>query len=100
MRAHTRKHPIKQKDVSFRNHKDTPMFTEEAIRLLRGSDAQAASMLKGLRYREDLTQRELGDMLGIKQTNISLMEHGKRPIGKNLAKRLAELFKIDYRLFL
>ena len=100
MRAHMRKHSIKQKDVSFRNREDAPMSAEEAIRLLRGSDSQAASMLKGLRYREDLTQKELGDMLGLKQANISLMEHGKRPIGKSLAKRLAELFKIDYRLFL
>lgn len=54
----------------------------------------------GLRHREGLTQVKIGSMLGIPQGNISQIEHGKRPIGKQIAKRIAELFKTDYRLFL
>jgi plasmid maintenance system antidote protein VapI len=42
----------------------------------------------------------MGSMLGIPQGNISQMEHGKRPIGKQIAKRIAEFFKTDYHLFL
>jgi len=36
----------------------------------------------------------------MKQPNISAMEKGERPIGKNLAKKLGELFNIGYKVFL
>jgi len=42
----------------------------------------------------------MGELLGIPQGNISQMERGKRPIGKQIAKRLADLFHTDYHLFL
>ncbi|WP_425170737.1 helix-turn-helix domain-containing protein [Legionella sp.] len=43
---------------------------------------------------------ELARILNISQTNLSAMENGRRPIGKELAKRIAEKFEIDYRNFL
>lgn len=61
---------------------------------------ESAYMLRGSREREGLTQTQLADKLGIPQSNISAIEHGKRPIGKNLAKRLSKIFKLDYRVFL
>lgn len=57
-------------------------------------------LLKGLRYREELSQIEFAKKLNISQTNLSAMENGKRAIGKELAKRIAEFFKLDYRIFL
>jgi DNA-binding XRE family transcriptional regulator len=56
--------------------------------------------LKGLRLREGYTQKELGKLIGVNQNNISAMEHGKRPIGKAMAKKLSEVLKTDYRKFL
>jgi DNA-binding XRE family transcriptional regulator len=56
--------------------------------------------LRGARKREALTQKHLADLLGISQTHISEMEHGKRPIGKEMARRLAKIFKVNYRVFL
>jgi ribosome-binding protein aMBF1 (putative translation factor) len=56
--------------------------------------------LRGARKREALTQKELAQLMGISQTHISEMEHGKRPIGKDMAKRLAKVLKVDYRVFL
>jgi len=56
--------------------------------------------LRGARKREDLTQKQLAGLLGISQTHISEMEHGKRPIGKEMARRLASVLKVDYRVFL
>lgn len=47
-----------------------------------------------------MTQAALGGILGIDQTNISKMERGFSPIGKLIAKKLAEFFKTDYRIFL
>lgn len=57
-------------------------------------------LLKGLRYREGLSQVEFAKKLNISQTNLSAMENGKRTIGKELAKRIAKLFGLDYRYFL
>jgi transcriptional regulator with XRE-family HTH domain len=76
------------------------MTISEAIREISGELPRYAVAVRGLRRREGLTQAEMGKMLGIPQANISQMEHGRRPIGKQIAKRLAELFNTDYRLFL
>lgn len=56
--------------------------------------------LKGVRYREGLTQVQLSEMTGIQRRHISEMESGKRTIGKSLAHKLAEALKAEYRLFL
>jgi DNA-binding XRE family transcriptional regulator len=60
----------------------------------------AGVYLRGIRLREGLTQEALASSTGISRANISAMEHGKRPIGKETAKRLAAVLKCDYRRFL
>jgi hypothetical protein len=52
-------------------------------------DFGPAAGLKGARAKEGLTQR-----------HISEMENGKRPIGKAMAKRFAEVLNVDYRVML
>ncbi|MGD0586357.1 MAG: helix-turn-helix transcriptional regulator [Oryzomonas sp.] len=59
-----------------------------------------ASCLRGARGREGVTQRQLADVTGIPQRHISEMEHGKRPIGKENARKLAKALNTDYRVFL
>ncbi len=56
--------------------------------------------LVGARYREGLTQIQLSEMTGIPQRHISEMENGKRPIGKEMAKRLGKVLNISYKVFL
>ena len=56
--------------------------------------------LAGARHRENLTQSRLGELCGIPQRHISEMENGKRPIGKEVAKKLALVLHTDYRVFL
>jgi DNA-binding XRE family transcriptional regulator len=56
--------------------------------------------LRGIRYREDLTQEQLAAMTGIHRRHISEMENGKRPIGKENAKKLAKALNAEYRMFL
>ena len=54
-------------------------------------------------YRETrgLTQDQLGKRLGgISRQNISAMEKGRRPIGKEAAKKLAEVFNTSVEKFL
>jgi transcriptional regulator with XRE-family HTH domain len=65
------------------------------------SDAQLPGVaLAGARTKEGLTQVQLARLTGIPQRHISEMEHGKRPIGKERAKKLAEVLKVDYHIFL
>ncbi|WP_281184754.1 helix-turn-helix transcriptional regulator [Trichlorobacter lovleyi] len=63
-------------------------------------ESKGSVALKGYRYREGLTQKQLADLIGVAQHHISEMERGKRPIGKETARKLAEALKTDYRVFL
>jgi len=56
--------------------------------------------LRGARLKEGLTQKELAVRLGLSQHHISEMEHNKRTIGKDMARRLGTALDVDYRLFL
>lgn len=98
MRARTRKHPTKQEASLIKEEKSisASKFLDETFEDL----PRGAVSLAGLRYRENMTQKELGELIGVKQGNISQMERGLRPIGKNMAKTFAKVFKTDYRIFL
>lgn len=63
-------------------------------------EKRAAACLRGARYRDNISQRTLAKTLGIRPHHLSEMEHGKRPIGKEMAKKLAKVFNCDYRVFL
>ncbi|TWJ13516.1 helix-turn-helix domain-containing protein [Geobacter argillaceus] len=56
--------------------------------------------LRGARGKEGLTQKQLAELTGIAQHHISEMENGKRPIGKETARKLAAALHVDYRVFL
>lgn len=62
--------------------------------------SEAGVMLRGYRYKKNITQLELSKAIGVNQHHISKMENGKRPIGKEMAKRLAAFFETDYGVFL
>jgi len=63
-----------------------------------GKERQPA--LRAYRHRENLTQRQLAELVGIPQRHISEMENGKRPIGKEMAKRVGKALHTDYKVFL
>ncbi len=56
--------------------------------------------LRGLRYREDLTQAELAGKLGITQNFLSDLENDKKPISRKMAEKLAGFFDISYKMFM
>jgi len=56
-------------------------------------------VLRGARYREGISQKELAKRTGISQENISRMENGQRPIGEKVAKKLAKILRIKVELF-
>lgn len=57
-------------------------------------------LIRGLRGKNEITQEELADRLGIAQTRVSELESGKRSISVAMAKRLAGVFGVTYKMFL
>lgn len=55
-------------------------------------------VLRGARYREGISQKELAKKSGINQENISKMENGQRSIGEKVSKKLAKVLRIDFEL--
>lgn len=76
-----------------------PVVWREAFPPLDDTE-RPGRMLRAARTREDLTQMQLARLTGIPQRHLSAMEQGKRAIGKERAKKLAEVLHVDYRLFL
>lgn len=97
MRAHTRKH-LTEEEGHYKKEKS--LSADEVIKDICGDRPEWAVLFRGLRYKEELTQVEMGKLTGLSQTTISDIESGRRPIGKNLAKKIGAIFKMDYRMFL
>ena len=77
------------------------MGASELVRIIFGQGAELpGACLRGGRVKEGLTQAQLAERIGVPQRHISEMEHGKRPIGKQNARKLADALKVDARRFL
>ena len=72
----------------------------EVLPELADDKQRPAAALRGLRFRDDLTQAKVAAALDCPQSWISEMENSVRPIGKKFAQRLAKAFGVDYRVFL
>jgi ribosome-binding protein aMBF1 (putative translation factor) len=62
--------------------------------------SEVGVVIRGSRFKEGFTQKQLAESLGVKPHHVSEMEHGKRSVGKEMARRLGKVFKVDYRVFL
>jgi hypothetical protein len=117
MQAHTKKHPTETIELRFIGPIVNMAKAVETLKPLgfvdtsdsvpwrdaypECSEAQLiGKALAGARYREGLTQIQLSELTGIPQRHISEMENGKRPIGKEMAKRLGKALNIGYKVFL
>ena len=58
------------------------------------------SLIKALRKKQGVSQKELAEKLDIKQYNLSRLETGTRTISKLMAQRLGGVFNMDYKDFL
>jgi len=70
----------------------------EAFPEYTGKENETA--LRAYRLREGMTQVQLAHACGIPRRHISDMENGRRPIGKENAKKLADVLNTDYRMLL
>lgn len=88
------------KGLGFESVKDSDSVPwREAFPEYRDEELPGVS-LRGARIKESLTQTRLSELTGIPQRHISMMENGKRPIGKKNARVLAKVLDVDYRIFL
>jgi len=55
--------------------------------------------LRGARGLRGLTQAGLGTLIGVRASHISDMENGRRPIGKEMAKKLGQALDFPWKSF-
>ena len=79
---------------------ENSVLAEDVFAELDRKFTKAGALLKGLRYRENLSQIEFAKKIKVTQSDLSKMENGKRPIGKTVAKRIEAKFGMNYRSFL
>jgi DNA-binding transcriptional regulator YiaG len=66
---------------------------EEAFAEINAKYTKTGALLKAVRLREGLNQKDFAALIHVTQGDLSKMENGKRPIGKILVKRIAKKFK-------
>lgn len=86
-------HAQKKYDESINNDK---LYTiEEVFGKITPGDC-----MRGLRARENLTQKQLAEKLGVRPHHISEMENGHRTISVQMAKKIQSIFGGSYKSFL
>ena len=57
-------------------------------------------MVRGARFKAELTQKQLAGKLEVLPHHISEMEYGKRPVSKKMAHKLSKALNVNYKVFL
>lgn len=101
--------PKKMLEFLHENYKSVEIIDddEEYVRVLDSpwvkeleNDWHAGITIRNYREMYNWTQKELGEKLGgVHVQNISQIERGKREVSKEIAVKLAKLFKIDLERF-
>jgi plasmid maintenance system antidote protein VapI len=63
-------------------------------------DSTPGSVLLGAPGLRELTQAGLAAKVGVPGSHISEMERGKRPVGKDMARRLGKTLDLPWKAFL
>lgn len=85
-------------DISVKKAKkiDRPSLgitPEQAFAEINSKYTKTGALLKAVRLREGLSQKDFSLLINVTQGDLSKMEHGKRPVGKVLVSRIAKKFK-------
>jgi predicted transcriptional regulator len=63
-------------------------------------DSTPGKVLRGARGLKEMTQAHLAKLASVRPAHISDMEHGRRPISKEMAKKLGRILDFPYKAFL
>ena len=87
--------------VSLRDYADEALpWREISGARMKAAGGESAHMVRTSREMAGMTQVELAKLLKMPQANLSQVESGRRSVGKALAKKMAKIFQVDYRVFL
>ena len=117
MQALTKKRPTKAVELCFTGPSEKKMEAISAMKALGFVDtsdsmpwreafpeiddaALPGISLRAARRKEGMSQEKLSQLTSIPQRHISEMENGKRPIGKENAKKLSKALNTSYKVFL
>lgn len=95
-------HSLERYEISLKveNDDEELIDAEEIFSDLYAKTSKGATLLRGYRGRDNLTQAQLAQKLGTSQSSVASMEQGRRPISINMAKKLAKIFDSQYQSFL
>jgi len=120
MLAHMKKHPTNRQQLTLRdtkgqlyvlpksvaqkyavkNEEEKTISADEFFAPYEKKYTKPGLLLRGLRIREELTQRQFAKRIHASQANLSHMELGRRAIGRTIAKRIEAAFHVNYKQFL
>lgn len=86
--------------MSLASNDDTPVAWEVLAKDRIEKYKKFGLVLRGMRYREGLSQKKLAEASGITQNEISNIENGRRTVEKKVAEKLAKVLNFDYRMLL
>jgi predicted transcriptional regulator/DNA-binding XRE family transcriptional regulator len=66
---------------------------------MAGDASLLGPKVRGLRRRENMTQSQLADKLGISPSYLNLIENNRRPLTAPILIKLAQLFQLDLHTF-
>ncbi len=79
----------------MKGKKDAKKFMEEVM----GEGFSFAMLLRSIRTRDDLTQRELADKLGVTVSHVSDIENGRKFVSVERASDFAHKLKDSEKFF-
>jgi ribosome-binding protein aMBF1 (putative translation factor) len=82
------------------SEEDKPVAWRELAKDRLDKYKKAGLVLRGMRYREGMSQKELAARSSVNQNEISKIENGKRTVGEKVAKKLAKALGFNYELLL
>jgi DNA-binding transcriptional regulator YiaG len=75
------------------SHSSASISPEDAFAEINAKYSKTGALLKAVRLRECMSQKEFAALINVTQGDLSKMEHGKRPVGKIIVSRIAKKFK-------
>lgn len=66
---------------------------------MKSEASSIAARVRSLRRRENMTQVQLAERLGISPGYLNLIEHNRRPLSASLLIKLAQIFQLDLQAF-
>jgi len=63
-------------------------------------ESRPGKVLRGARGLREMTQAQIAKIVGIRPAHISDMENSRRPISKEMARKLGQVLDFPYKAFL